>query len=91
MRIKFKTATSDHTVAFWSAYFEILNEREPLVDHWRDGNVTWHPRVGQKLLWYSNLPATPSNMKMAYDWLMENATRPIKHRTAPKYSPPKPH
>ena len=35
---------SSRDVAFWRAYLEILNERVPLVDRWRDGSVTWHPR-----------------------------------------------
>jgi len=30
---------------FWRAYLEILNERVPLVDRWRDGTATWHPRI----------------------------------------------
>jgi hypothetical protein len=64
-------------MAFWRAYLEILNERVPLVDHWRDGSITWHPRVGKKLLWYSGLPITPDNMKMAYAWLMQNAASPL--------------
>ncbi len=64
-------------MGFWRAYLEILDEHAPLVDHWRDGNMTWHPRVGQKLLWYSGLPATPENMKIAHDWLMQNATTPL--------------
>ena len=68
-------------MAFWRAYLEILDERVPLVDHWRDGSVTWTPRVGQKLLWYSGLPATPDNMKMAYAWLVKNAVTPISNKT----------
>jgi hypothetical protein len=66
-------------MAFWRAYLEILNERVPLVDHWRDGSVTWHPRVVQKLLWSSSLPDTKSNRLMAHDWLMENATTPLSN------------
>lgn len=71
------TSNTIDDMAFWRAYLEILNERVPLVDHWRDGSVTWTPRVGQKLLWYSGLPATPENMRMAYAWLMQNAARPL--------------
>jgi hypothetical protein len=62
-------------IAFWRAYLEILNERVPLVDHWDDGTVTWHPRVVRKLLWYSDVPDTMRNRSMAYDWLMESCAR----------------
>ncbi len=72
-------------MAFWRAYTEILNERVPLVDRWRDGSVTWHPRVVQKLLWYSNVPNTMRNREIAYDWLMRNAARPVE---LPKSSNP---
>ena len=49
-------------------------ERVQLVDHWRDGSVTWHPRVVQKLLWYSDIPNTPRNVRIAHDWLMSIVT-----------------
>jgi hypothetical protein len=88
MRTKSQKPASDYTVEFWRAYFEILNERVPLVDHWRDGSITWHPRVVQKLLWYSNLPDTPVNRTMAHDWLMQNATTPVKQRADARSSPP---
>ena len=52
---------SEQDLAFWRAYLEIRSERVPLVDHWRDGSTTWHPRVIQKLLWYSGTPNTFEN------------------------------
>jgi hypothetical protein len=55
---------------FWRAYLEILSERVPRVDRWDDGSITWHPRVVRKLLWYSNVPNTPRDRVMVYDWLM---------------------
>ena len=76
-------ATSAWDVAFWRAYFEILQERAPLVDHWRDGSITWHPRVVRKLLWYSDIPDTPSNRLVAHDWLMQNAASPVQKRSRP--------
>ncbi len=66
---------SDRNWAFWRAYLEIRTERVSLVDRWRDGSVTWHPRVVQKLLWYSGLPNTLRNRAMAYEWLMQHATQ----------------
>lgn len=62
-------------IALWRAYIEIQNERVPLVDHWSDGTVSWHPRVVQKLLWYSNAPNNMLNRSLAYDWLMQNCAR----------------
>jgi hypothetical protein len=62
-------------IAFWRAYLEIQHERVSLVDRWDDGTVTWHPRVVQKLLWYSNVSNTTRNRSLAYDWLMRNCTR----------------
>jgi hypothetical protein len=58
---------------FWRAYLEILDERVPLVESWPDGANTWHPRVGEKMLWYSDIPNTLENRKMVYAWLMEHA------------------
>ena len=66
---------SKRDVAFWRAYIEILNERVPLVDHWDDGTITWHPRVVRKLLWYSDVPDTMQNRSLAYDWLMQSCAR----------------
>jgi len=66
---------SKRDIAFWLAYLEILSERVPLVDHWDDGSMTWHPRVAQKLLWYSKLPGTMRNHQIAYAWLMKNCSR----------------
>lgn len=66
---------SKRDIAFWRAYLEIQCERVQLVDKWSDGTVTWHPRVGQKLLWYSGLPNTIRNRTLAYDWLMQNCAR----------------
>ena len=74
MTVKSNNPKSDRHIAFWRAYLEILAERVPLVDNWRDGSVTWHPRVVEKLLWYSEVPNTPRNRLMAHDWLMQNAT-----------------
>jgi hypothetical protein len=68
-------ALSKRDVAFWRAYVEILNEHVPLVDHWDDGTVTWQPRIGRKLLWYSEVPDTMANRRLAYDWLMRNCAR----------------
>jgi hypothetical protein len=62
-------------IGFWRAYLEILNEKVPLVNHWDDGTMTWHPRVAQKLLWYSKLPETMHNRQIAYKWLMRNCSR----------------
>jgi hypothetical protein len=67
-----KWPLSARDIAFWRAYLEILNERVPLVDHWPDGGVTWHPRVVQKIVWYSGTRDTKRNRFMAVDWLMEN-------------------
>ena len=83
-----KPIAQDRAFAFWKAYFEILRERVPLVDEWRDGSITWHPRVVQKLLWYTDIPNTAANRQMAHDWLMSIAiprakgkrvTRAAKH------------
>ena len=79
MAVKSVKPISDHDDAFWRAYLEILGDRAPLVDRWRDGSQTWHPRVIQKLLWYSDVPHTPQNRMLAYEWLMRNATRSIRH------------
>lgn len=58
-------------IPFWRAYIEILGDRGRLVDNrWDDGSVTWHPRVVQKLLWYSGIPHSPHNVRIAHDWLM---------------------
>ena len=62
--------------AFWSAYLQILSERTPLVDKWSDGTTSWHPRVVQKLLWYSGVPNTMRNRSLAYNWLMRNCAHP---------------
>lgn len=62
-------------ISFWRAYLEIQNERVPLVERWDDGTVTWHPRVVQKLLWYSNVPNTMRNRSLAYGWLMQHFAR----------------
>jgi len=82
MGVKSKNLKSDRSLAFWRPYLEILNERVPLVDNWRDGSVTWHPRVGEKLLWYSGVPNTPRNRRLAHDWLMQNCTEPVKGTVA---------
>ena len=74
MRTKSPKSVSDREITFWRAYIEILGERVQLVDHWRDGSVTWHPRVVQKLLWYSDIPNTPGNRSIAHDWLMSIVT-----------------
>jgi hypothetical protein len=66
---------SNRDAAFWRAYTEILNERVSLVDHWDNGTVTWHPRVVQKLVWYSKMPDTMRNRSLAYDWLMQHCAR----------------
>jgi hypothetical protein len=66
---------SKRDIGFWRAYFEVLRERVPLVDHWDDGTVTWQPRVVQKLLWYSKTPNTMRNRHLAYEWLMLNCVR----------------
>ena len=67
-----KRKLSRRDIAFWRAYFEILNERVPLVDRWSNELTTWHPRVVQKLLWYSGIRNTKANRYMALDWLMAN-------------------
>jgi hypothetical protein len=72
MKAKRKKPLSDRDIAFWRAYFEISKERVPLVDHWDDGSVTWHPRVVRKMLWYTETPDTMANRRMAVDWLMAN-------------------
>lgn len=64
------------SMELWRAYLEVLSERVPLVDHWRDGTVTWHPRVVRKMLWYSGRKDTMRNRRLAYDWLMRHATKP---------------
>ena len=69
---------SKRDLAFYCAYLEILTERAPLVDHWENGTTSWHPRVVQKLLWYSGLSHTIRNRDMAYNWLMKNATQPLE-------------
>lgn len=66
---------SKRDIAFWRAYFEILNERVALIDEWNDGTVTWQPRVVRKLLWYSEVPDTMQNRSLAYDWLMQHCAR----------------
>jgi hypothetical protein len=73
---------TEHDIAFWRAYIEILNERVKLVDKWPDGSITWHPRVVRKLLWYSDIPNTFENRVMAHDWLMENAAQPVPPHVA---------
>jgi hypothetical protein len=65
-----KSKQPKREIGFWRAYLEILGERVQLVDRWSDGHVTWHPRVVQKLLWYSGIPNTPRNRSIAHDWLM---------------------
>lgn len=77
MTVKSKSHISKREFAFWRAYLEILSERVPLVDRWTDGHVTWHPRVVQKLLWYSNIPNTTRNRVIAQEWLMTIAI-PVK-------------
>jgi hypothetical protein len=67
---------SNQDIVLWRAYFEIRNERVPLVDDWSDGTTTWKPRVIQKLLWYSGVPNTMRNRSLAYDWLMQHCTQP---------------
>jgi hypothetical protein len=71
-RANTKHKLSRRDIMFWHAYFEILNERVPLVDKWSDELTTWHPRVVQKLLWYSGIRNTKANRHMALDWLMAN-------------------
>jgi hypothetical protein len=66
---------SKRDITFWRAYFELLNERVALIDHWDDGTVTWHPRVVRKLLWYSDVPDTLFNRRLAYGWLMKHCAR----------------
>jgi hypothetical protein len=66
---------SKRDIAFWRAYIEILREREPLVDQWNDGTLTWQPWVGEKLLHYSGVPNTMRNRRIAYDWLMQHCAR----------------
>jgi hypothetical protein len=68
---------SKRDISFWRAYFEILNERVPLVDIWDDGTITWQPRIVQKLLWYSKIPNTMGYRHLAYEWLMLNCTRSV--------------
>ena len=85
MDVKPKKQISNREFALWRAYLEILSERVPLVDRWSDGNVTWHPRVVQKLLWYSNIPNTPRNRVIAQEWLMTMAI-PITKDGRPKKS-----
>lgn len=82
MNIKPARSKPDRDVAFWRAYIEMLNERLPLVDRWSDGSSSWHPRVVQKLLWYSHIPNTPRNRVTAYEWLMEHAAREIQEDRA---------
>ncbi len=60
---------------FWRAYLEILNERVPLVDRWRDGTATWHPRIVGKLCWYSGIANTKRNRNSAYLWLLRHCTK----------------
>jgi hypothetical protein len=64
---------SKQEIAFWRAYLEIQRERTQLVDTWSDGHVTWHPRVIQKMIWYSGLKDTIRNRGLVHDWLMDNA------------------
>ena len=78
MNVNAKKPISDRDAAFWRAYIEILSERVPLVDHWRDGSITWHPRVVRKLLWYSDIPTTFRHRVMAHDWLMDHSTIPVR-------------
>jgi hypothetical protein len=68
-----KPKLSKQEVAFWRAYLEILRERTPLVEEWSDGRVTWHPRVIQKMIWYSGFKDTIRNRGLVYEWLMDNA------------------
>jgi len=68
--------SSKRDIASWRAYLEVRSERVPLVDRWSDGGVTWHRRVVQKLLWYSEVPNTMRNRRLAYDWLMQNCAEP---------------
>lgn len=77
MNVKSKTVKSLVNIAFWRAYLEVLNERVPLVDKWRDGSVTWHPRVVEKLLWYTGTKNTKRNRRIAHDWLMQNAAKQV--------------
>jgi hypothetical protein len=44
-----------------------------LVEEWSDDHVTWHPRVIQKMIWYSGLKDTIRNRGLVHDWLMDNA------------------
>jgi hypothetical protein len=71
------TKPSQRDIAFWRAYLEILNERVSLVDRWADGHVTWHPRIVQKLLWYSGIPNTMQNRWIAHDWLIRNCAHAV--------------
>ena len=77
VNICMRNTLSKRDIAFYRAYLEILNERVPLVDHWDSGTTSWHPRVVQKLLWYSGLRPTIRNRALAYDWLVKNATQPL--------------
>ena len=73
-----KQYLSDRDIGFWRAYVEIMSERTYLVDRWSDGHTTWHPRVVQKLLWYSGYADTVRNRALAYNWLMANAAEPLR-------------
>jgi hypothetical protein len=79
-----KRKFSNRDIKLWFAYLEIRNERVPLVDRWRDGSVTWHPRVCQKLIWYTGLKETKRNRLLVYDWLMRNAAKPARRTESSK-------
>jgi hypothetical protein len=68
---------SDRELDLWRAYLDVLNEPTPLVDRWSNGSVTWHPRVVQKLIWYSGLKNTVRNRWLVHDWLMRRATKAV--------------
>lgn len=68
-----KPTLSKQDIAFWRAYLEILRERTPLVGEWSEGQFIWHPRVVQKMIWYSGLKETARNRGLVYEWLMDNA------------------
>ena len=68
---------SKRELRLWRAYLEIQNERVPLTDRWSDGSVTWHPRVIQKMVWYSGLKNTLRNRWLVHDWLMRKARKPL--------------
>lgn len=63
---------SKRDMSFWRAYVQLLGKREPLVDHWTDGTLTWKPWVGEQLLSASKLSNTRRNRRMVYAWLMQH-------------------